>query len=478
MDVLLLNPPFIGRFSRTSRSPGVPIGGTLYYPCWLAYTTGVLDENGFDISLIDAPAEGQSINDIIAIAKKSPPRLIVVDTSTPSIYNDVKVAGELKVAFPSAFITLVGTHPSALPEETLLLNDKVDAVAKGEHDYTIRDLAFCLKDKGDLKTVDGLIFREDGNVVYNKERPLIENLDEIPFVTKVYKKYLNVSNYFITASDYPEVQIFTSRGCPYKCFFCTYPQTFHSRRFRPRSAANVVDEFEYVIENLPQVREMEIEDDTFTIDRERVREVCQLILARNIKIRWSCSVRVNLDLETMLLMKEAGCKRIGTGFESADQNSLNLMHKGITVEQIREFASNSKKAGLIVHGCFIIGNPGETRETMGKTLKVAKELNTDTMQFYPLQVYPGTEAYEWAKRNDYLADCDYSKWITEDGLHNCLLNLPDLSAEEIGAFCKRATREYYLRPRYILMKTKELLRRPSEIRRTFKSARTFFRNIV
>jgi len=453
----------------------VPVGGTLYYPIWLAYATGVLDKNGFNVSLIDAPAGGYSISDVIERARRSPPRLIVVDTSTPSIYNDVKVAEELKNAFPSAFITLVGTHPSALPEETLLLSDKVDAVTKGEYDCTIRDLAFCLRDNGDLRAVEGLIFRVDGNIVHNQHRPLIENLDELPFVTEVYKKYLNIRNYFFTASDYPMVQVFTGRGCPYKCFFCVYPQTFHSRRFRPRSAANVVGEFEYVVENLPRVREVEIEDDTFTVDRERVREICGLLIARNIKIRWSCSVRVNLDLETMLLMKEAGCKRIGAGFESADQNSLNLMRKGITVEQIREFVNNAREAGLIVHGCFIIGNPGETRETMEKTLKLAKELNTDTMQFYPLQVYPGTEAYEWARGNGYLANSDYSKWITEEGLYNCLLNLPDLPAEEVDAFCKRAYREYYLRPRYILMKAKQMLLKPREIRRTFISARTFLK---
>jgi anaerobic magnesium-protoporphyrin IX monomethyl ester cyclase len=478
MNILMVNPPYMSRFSRTSRSPGVPVGGTLYYPCWLAYATGVLEENGFTVSLIDAPAEGYSITDVIERAKQSPPALIVVDTSTPSIYNDVKVAEGLKDTFPGAFIVLVGTHPSALPEETLGLSDKIDAVAKGEYDFTIRDLAFCLQDAGDLRNVDGLIFREGVNILHNGPRSLIENLDELPFVTKVYKKHLNIKNYFFSSSDYPMVQIYTSRGCPYRCFFCVYPQTFYSRKFRPRSPANVVDEFEYVIENLPEVRDIEIEDDTFTIDKKRVSEICQLILARNIKIRWSCSVRVNMDLETMLLMKEAGCKRIGAGFESGDQNSLNLMNKGITVEQIREFANNARKAGLVVHGCFIFGNPGETRDTMEKTLKLSKELNTDTMQFYALQVYPGTEAYEWAKSNNYLINTDYSKWLTDDGLYNCLLNLPELNAEEINAFCKRAYREYYLRPRYILTKAKRLLLEPSEIRRTFMSAKTFFKYIL
>jgi radical SAM superfamily enzyme YgiQ (UPF0313 family) len=264
MNILLLNPPFIGKFSRTSRSPSVCRSGTIYYPFWLAYATGVLDQNGFKVSLIDAPAEGLSTAEVIARAKKAPPQLMVIDTSTPSIYNDIKVAEQLKESFPSSLVTLVGTHPSALPKETLLASNKIDAVAKGEYDYTIRDLAFCLGNGGDLRTVDGLIFREKGRIIENKPRALIENVDELPFVSQVYHKYLNIKNYFFAASDYPMAMIITGRGYPYKCFFCVYPQTFHSRKYRPRSAKNVVDEFEYIVRELPEVREIGIEDDTLS----------------------------------------------------------------------------------------------------------------------------------------------------------------------------------------------------------------------
>lgn len=478
MNILLLNPPFKGKFSRTSRSPGVTLGGTIYYPFWLAYAAGVLDQNGFSVSLIDAPAEGLVTSDIIQRVENAPPQLIVVDTSTPSIYNDIKIAEQLKDSFPSSLITLVGTHPSALPEETLLLSKRVDAVARAEYDFTIRDLALCLDNGGDLRTVDGLIFRENDRIIENKPRAFIEDLDELPFVSQVYKKYLNVKNYFFAASDYPMVMIITGRGCPYRCFFCVYPQTFHSRKYRPRSAGNVVDEFEYVVRNMPEVREIGIEDDTFTVDQARVKEICQLILERSLKVKWYCNVRVNLELETMKWMKKAGCVLVTVGFESADQESLNSMHKGIKVQQIREFVKNTEKAGLLVHGCFMAGNPGETRETLEKTLSFAKELNCDTMQFYPLIVYPGTEAYQWSEENDYLTTSDYSKWATEEATYNCILNLPDLSAEEIGAFCKRANREYYLRPRYILVKLKQMVLRTSEIRRTLRAARTYFKMLL
>jgi len=455
MNVLMLNPPFKGRFSRTSRSPAVTLGGTIYYPFWLAYAAGVLEQNGFPVQLVDAPAQSLSVDDIMERARDRPPQLIVVDTSTPSIYSDVKTAERLKETFPSSFIVLVGTHPSALPEETLKLSDRVDAVAVGEYDHTVHDLAFCLERGEDLKTVDGLVFRKGNQVIRNRPRALIENVDELPFV----------------------VMLITGRGCPYHCFFCVYPQTFHSRKYRPRSAANVVDEFQWVEENLPEVREIGIEDDTFTVDQERVKEICRLMLERGVKIKWYCNVRVNLELETMRWMKKAGCRLVTVGFESADQESLNRMQKGITVAQIRQFVHDTRKAGLLVHGCFIIGNPGETMETMEKSLRMAKELNCDTMQFFPLLVYPGTEAYRWAKENGYLVSERFSDWADEGGMYRSVLNIPGLPAEKIEAFCLRANREYYLRPGYIIMKLRQLIFGPREVRRTFKGALTYFRRL-
>ncbi|HET6478313.1 MAG TPA: radical SAM protein, partial [Dehalococcoidales bacterium] len=369
------------------------------------------------------------------------------------------------------------THPSALPGETLKLSEKVDAVAVGEYDYTMRDLALCLQKGSDLRTVDGLAFRKGKQIIRNKPRVLIENVDEMPFVSQVYKRHLNVRDYYFAAANYPMVMIITGRGCPYKCFFCVYPQTFHSRKYRPRSAASVVDEFQWIVENLPEVKEIGIEDDTFTVDQERVREICRQILERGIKIKWYCNVRVNLELETMRCMKKAGCRLVTVGFESADQESLNRMQKGITVAQIRQFVSDTRKAGLLVHGCFIIGNPGETEETMEKSLKMARELNCDTMQFFPLLVYPGTEAYRWAQENGCLNSESFADWADDAGMYRSVLDIPGLPAEKIEAFCLRANREYYLRPGYMLMKLKQLIFGPREIRRTLTGAITYFKRL-
>ena len=247
MNILLLNPPYLKNFSRTSRSPGVSLGGTLYYPFWLAYSAGVLESQNFSIRLIDAAADGISLSEAIEQMRDFTPELIVIDTSTPSIYNDIEVANQLKDTFPLSFIVLVGTHPSALPHETINLSDRIDAVAIGEYDYTLRDLATCLANNGNLGEVQGIVFRHNGTINQNERRSLIENIDELPFVSHVYKRHLNIRNYFFAAADYPMVMIITGRGCPQRCFFCLYPQTFHSREYRPRSASSVVAEFEFIV---------------------------------------------------------------------------------------------------------------------------------------------------------------------------------------------------------------------------------------
>jgi len=302
MKVLFVNPPFKpqkGKFSRTSRSPAITKGGTIYYPFWLTYSAGVLAKNGFEISFIDAAADKKEVTELMASIKQLSPELIVFDTSTPSIYSDIEIVDSIKNILPKSFVVLVGTHPSALPNETISLSKNIDAVAVKEYDYTIRDLAVCLRNKQDISKVNGLIYRnKNGDIKTNEPRSLIENLDELPFVTEIYKKFLNIRNYFFAACDYPMVMIITGRGCPNRCFFCVYPQVFHSRKYRFRSPENVVEEFEYIKNNLPEVREIGIEDDTFTVNKKRVQEICCLLIKKNIKIKWYCNVRVDLDLET------------------------------------------------------------------------------------------------------------------------------------------------------------------------------------
>jgi radical SAM superfamily enzyme YgiQ (UPF0313 family) len=180
MNILLLNPPFIKKFSRPQRSPAVTKSGTLYFPMWLSYATGLLEKEGFDVDLIDAPADDFDLSYVLERAKRLTPDMIVLDTSTPSIYNDIEVAGRLKEEFPGSFVALVGTHVSALPEETLKINKRIDAVARGEYEFTLLELASTLARKGDLKNVRGLSFRGEDGITHNPSRPYIEELDKLP----------------------------------------------------------------------------------------------------------------------------------------------------------------------------------------------------------------------------------------------------------------------------------------------------------
>lgn len=478
MKILLLNPPFKdGRFSRTSRSPAITKSGTLYYPFWLAYAAGVLEKENFRVKLIDCPARGIVRDGVIKIAKDFGPDLVVVDTSTPSIYNDAEIASLIKNSLEDAFIILVGTHPSSLPAETLSLSKDINAVAIGEYDYTIRDLAKALEENKDLRSVQGISFRHGDEVIHNEKRLLIEDLDGLPFVSQVYKRHLDIKDYFFAASLYPFVMIITGRGCPHQCSFCVYPQVFHSRNYRVRSPENVADEFEYIVKELPDVKEIGIEDDTFTVDKNRVRRVCELIIKRNLKIPWYANTRADLDFETMKVMKEAGSKLLVVGFESGSQEILDKINKEIRLEDMVRFNRDAKRAGLLLHGCFMVGNPGETFKTLSETLKFALSLDCDTAQFFPLMAYPGTEAYDWAKERDYIGSNDFSDWVTDDGLHNAVLETEALSSRDLLDFCGYARRRFYLRPGYILHKSLKSLSDRGEFIRTFKAFGTFSKHL-
>jgi anaerobic magnesium-protoporphyrin IX monomethyl ester cyclase len=475
MKILLLNPPYLKKFSRPQRSPAVTKSGTLYFPMWLAYATGVLEHSGFEVDFMDAPAEGDTFDKVLLRARGFDPKLIVVDTSTPSIFNDVEIAGRLKDNLPKAFVILVGTHVSALPEDTLKIDKRVDGVARQEYDYTLRELAFAWKNGNDVKDVAGISYRQGDTIIDNPQRPFIEDLDEIPFVSAIYKKFLKIENYFNPNALYPMVTITTSRGCPFRCTFCVYPQTLMGRRFRLRSIENVVDEMEYIVENFPKAKAIFFEDDTLTVNKQRCIQLSEEIIKRGIKISWTANARVGLNFETMKKMKDAGCRCLCVGFESGSQPILDNVKKAIRLEEMFKFMKDAKKAGLLIHGCFMVGLPGETKETVKQTLKLAKKLNPDTVQFYPVMVYPGTEAYDWYQRRGFISTQDFSKWLTPKGLHNTVIQTEELSSEEIVRFCDDARRAFYLRPRYLFYKVGQMIRHPKEIRRTIKSARTFWR---
>lgn len=478
MNVLMLNPPFHPKFSRSQRSPAVIKSGVIYYPIWLAYATGVLEREGFKVKLVDAPAAGYDLAHVRELVSAFRPRVAVLDTSTPSIANDVQVAEAIKAVAPETFILLVGPHVSALPAESLAMGTSVDAVARREYEYTVRDLVRAVDGGTDLATVEGLSYRTpQGEIIHNPDRAPIEDLDALPFVSDVYKRHLRIEDYFYSITKFPVVTIITGRGCPQRCVYCMWPQTLHGRRYRRRSPENVAAEFEFIRHEFPQVKEVFIEDDTLTVNPTHVHRLSEELQRRNVGLAFTANSRANVDYETLRSLKSAGCRMLCVGFESGAQAVLDAMHKGIKIEQFFTFCRAARQAGVLVHGCFMVGNPGETKATMRQTLTLAKKLKPDTAQFFPLMVYPGTEAYAWAERNGFLTTTDFSKWLTAEGLHRSIVSRPDLSAEELVDFCDHARRSFYMRPSYWLSKGVQCVRHPSEIKRIVKSGRTFARHL-
>lgn len=477
MKILVLNPPYLPRFSRQSRSPSVTFGGTFYYPYYLAYATGVLEQNGHKVKLIDAVANEWSHEETLNFVKKFSPEFVVIGTSTPSIYNDLHVADMIKKSLENVHVTLVGTHVTALPEWALK-NSKADSVCLGEYDYTVRDIAEALEKNQNLNKVKGIVFRKGKRIIRTEPRPLIKNLDELPWVSEVYKRQFGkkgIMKYFYASLLWPQVTILTARGCPFNCSFCPIP---FKHSYRARSVKDTVDEFEFIQNEMPYVREVMIEDDTFPVSKKRTIEFAKEMIRRKIKLKWSCNARVDTDFETLKYMKKAGCRLLCVGFESPEQASLDAVHKRTTKELQERFMKYTKILGLLVNGCFILGLPGETEETIKKTIEFAKKLNCDTAQFYPLMVYPGTEAYEWAKKNRYLETEDFSKWLHEDGTMRTTVSRPGLESSVLDEYCTLAKKSYYLRFSYIIPKFLQMLFNPAEALRTLKSFRIFWKYIL
>lgn len=488
MRVLFLNPPFHPRFSREQRSPAVTKSGTLYYPKWLCHAAGVAIREGHDVDVVDAPAAVLSLKAVSDRIEAKGMEAVVCDTSTPSIVNDVRVVEELRAANPKLKILMVGRHVSAMPVETFAMSPAVETVAVREYEYTVRDWLAALDCGASLESVDGLVWRNAaGEAITNRPREPIRNLDELPFVTEVYKRYLHIPDYFYGHSLWPLVVFDTSRGCPYHCSFCVYPQTFSGHTMRYRSKEHVADEFEFVAREMPEVKTVMLEDDTFIINKKRTMDLAKELIRRGNRLPFdsNCRADVGIDLELLRTLRQAGARLFCVGFESGDPEVIRGVRKNNTDsrnanyhEEARKFVRLCRKADIKIHGCFMIGNLNETRESMEKTLQFAMELKPDTAQFFPIMVYPGTESYRQARELGYIASEDFSQWLTPDGLHNSVVNLPGLTHRELVEFCDKARRRFYLSPGYLVRKAVQSLRDPREFQRNLKGFATLSRYLL
>ncbi|TFH46888.1 MAG: radical SAM protein [ANME-2 cluster archaeon] len=480
MKVYMLNPPYFPHFGRGARWQDTGRGGTLYYPIWLSYATAVVEQD-HETKLVDAPAWDWSIKDVVKDVKTFKPDVIVIDSSFPSLDNDIKVVEEIKTNYGNEVKTiLVGPPASQFPDEILRSNN-IDAVARWEYDITIKEMTNAIEENKDFKNIRGISYKDNSKIIHTSNRPFTssDDLDKIPFVSKIYKKHLNIKDYFLGQSLYPEVQIFTGRGCPNQCTFCTWPQTLMGRTYRVRSIPNVLDELEWIQNNL-DIKEIFFEDDTFTISKERVREFCKEYKERGLDITWACNARADtLDLLTMKEMKKSNCRLLIVGYESGSDEILKNIKKGFNVEQIKHFANNAKKAGLLLHGDFIIGLPGETKETIELTRKLIKDVKPDVLQVSVASPFPGTEFYEWCKESGYLLTDDPNEYLDKYGHQKAIISYPELINEEMVKEVDAILKGYYMSLDYVPLAMRQVLRRHGldEMKRLWYSMRMFFRYV-
>ena len=418
---------------------------SFWFPTWLAQPAALIPGS----KLIDAPPARTTLEQVINVAKDQD--MVVLHTSTPSFASDIKVAEALKQARPSLKIGLVGAKVAVEPEPSLAKSTAVDFVAREEFDFTIKEIA----EGRDWSKIDGISYRNDsGVIVHNAERTILENMDELPFVTEVYKNNLRLEDYFIGYLKHPYISIYTGRGCKSRCTFCLWPQTVGGHRYRTRSVGHVIEEIKLAMHYYPQIREFFFDDDTFTDDLPRAEAIAKEL--GKLGVTWSCNAKANVPYSTLKVLRENGLRFLLVGYESGNQQILHNIKKGMRIEVAKQFTKDCHSLGIKIHGTFILGLPGETRETIQETIKFATEINPHTIQVSLAAPYPGTFLYKQAVENGWL-DIEHAELIDERGVQMAPLHYPHLSHQEIFHSLEDFYKKFYFRGGKILSIVAEMV---------------------
>ncbi len=409
---------------------------SFWFPTWLAQPAALVPNS----RVLDAPADELTVEQSREIARAYD--LVIMHTSTPSFPTDAKFAELLKADNPHIKIGMVGAKTMVDPEGSLKATAAVDFVCREEFDYTCKEVAEGIP----LRDIKGLSYRDDGRIVHNLPRASIENMDELPFVAPVYKRDLKIRNYFIGYLKHPYVSFYTGRGCRSKCTFCLWPQTVGGHRYRVRSADNVLAEVKWIKENMPEVKEIMFDDDTFTdsSNLERVEAIARGMGA--LGMTWSCNAKANVPFKTLKVMKDNGLRLLLVGYESGDDQILLNIKKGLRTDIARRFTQDCRTLGILIHGTFILGLPGETTETIEKTINFAKEINPHTIQVSLAAPYPGTTLYRQAVDNGWLRENESVNLVNDKGVQLAAISYPHLSKEEIFHSMEVFYKRFYFRP--------------------------------
>ena len=442
MKVCILNPSFGDNFVRVARWAAKSRGRVQRHPEYLLTAAQILLDNGHDVSFVEAAARNFTPEHTYQIVSEFKPQLLVIHATTPSIYNDIYQAKEIKRR-TGCKVIFVGQHASAEPDNTFEIGRGiVDYVLRGEYDYALRDLANGVE----LAKIQSMSWHDGVKVIHNPQGAQID-VNTLPFPAW---QLIQPEWYPDGGKKFPFLTLITGRGCNNGCTFCRDPQIMYGYKLRNRTAKSIVDEMEYDLKIHPQVREIMFETDTFAADNEHVTTVCNEIMKRGLhkRISWSCNMRVDTDLEVLPLMRKSGCRMLMTGFEFGYDDGLKAINKGgVNVNMARDYAFRAHKEGFTIHGCFMIGAPGETKDTAQQTIDFAKSLPLDTIQITGVASYPGTSLYKWAKENDYLLAKDWREWLTAEKEQRTLLSYPQLSSRDIDEYIDRGLKEFYLRPK-------------------------------
>ena len=429
MKVLLVNPPHI-----ISKYKFI---GLVAPPLGISYIAAVLEKNSVDVSIIDASAMEMDWYELGKEIKKISPDVVAITALTPTIEQALETAKIAKSILPESTIILGGYHPT-FTFKKLLENEFLDIIIIGEGEYTMLEVVQSLLNGSDLHRVKGIATQD----FVTPPREIIEDLDTLPFPAR---HLLPMEKYKILNIKLPTGTLVSGRGCPYQCSFCS-SAAMHGKKLRLRSAQNVVDEMEHLI-NDHHAETIAFMDDTFTINKKRVEEICDELKKRDLDVYWGCTTRVDtLSQDLLKKMKDSGCITLFMGVESADQIILNNVNKQTTINKVKKAFELARNYDMRTIASVVLGMPGDSRENILKTIKFVKNLNPSYAVFSLATPYPGTPFYKQAVSENLIKVNDWSKYT----LLNPVLNTMDCSLDELKKLQRRAFRSFYLRPGYLI----------------------------
>jgi len=431
MKVCLITPPYESAVESTVGVSSPPLG--------LAYLASMLREN-HEVKIIDSNVLDYTMEDVRRELKDFYPDIVGITSTTPSILNAYSVARIAKEVREDCKVIMGGPHVSFVPRQTLEECRHIDIIIRGEGERTLEELIDAIEREEPLETMKGISFRDGDRIVDNEPRPFIKNIDKIPFPSR---DLLPIHLYQANGIRYTTMM--TSRGCPFRCCFCSSSRLFGGC-WRGRSPENVLEELEIIYDEY-NIRNIEFIDDTFTLDRKRAERICDGIIRRGLDISWGASSRVDtLSRKLVEKMRKAGCWILYLGIESGSQRILDAIGKRITIEQVKKAVKIVKEAGIQVLGSFILGFLQDTVETIKQTVNFAKSLKLDYAQFSILTPYPGTPIYDYAVKNNLLLTRDWSKYTAIDPI----MKIKGVSEKELKMLFRKAYVSFYLSPRIVL----------------------------